>query len=290
MTVSAISIRARLMERSCNSIRTIATTLSDSPRLMVNESSIRRAQRFSCSIRAAGKSARVDILSPSATAQVARKFVEASHYLEHFSLHPHGHSLALIARGQPLTMGNWEGPVIQHGAGSRVRYRSAEWLCDGQRFVVLNDANGGERLEIHRADQSAQPEVIDRDLGRVVELRVSPASDLVALSNHRQELLLINLRDKKVRELDRSPFERIHGLAWSGDGRWIAYCYAGVRRASTFVSPIPNPVRFTTSPTTSASTVRRRSILRALSVFPRCARILSTLRLDAIRPRLSRER
>jgi len=169
----------------------------------------------------------VEIQSPAGTQQVARRFVEARDYLEHFSLHPRGESLALIARGQPLTMGNWEGAVIQHGSGSRVRYRAAEWLPDGERFVVLSDASGRERLEIHRADQNEAPVVIDGDLGRVIEMRVAPtpASNMVALSNHRQELLIIDLKTKKIRELDCSQADRISGLTWSADGRWLAYSY-----------------------------------------------------------------
>ncbi|HEY9773773.1 MAG TPA: PDZ domain-containing protein [Planktothrix sp.] len=200
---------------------------------------------------------KVEIVSPSATTQVARKFVDARWYLENFSLHPKGHSVALISRGQPLTMGNWEGAVIQHGAGSRVRYRNAEWLSDGERFVVVSDAGGQERIELHRADQTAQPQIIAGDFGRVVELRVSPASDMVALSNHRQELVVVDLATKKVKVIDRSPAERIGDLAWSPDGRWIAYAYAPLPSTTIIriadakggaVHDITNPVRADYSP------------------------------------------
>ncbi|HEY9720183.1 MAG TPA: PDZ domain-containing protein [Trichormus sp.] len=185
---------------------------------------------------AQGGSAKVEIDSPSATVQVARKFVEAKKHLEHFAPHPKGHSLAMISRGQPLTLGNWEGAVIQHGSGSQVRYRSIEWLHDGERFVVVNDSGGQERIEIHKADQSSPPQAIEGDFGRVVELRVSPASDVVALSNHRQELIVVDMHSKKLKKLDKSPAERIVDLAWSPDGRWVAYSFAP--RPSTFIIKI----------------------------------------------------
>lgn len=172
------------------------------------------------------ESRHIDIVSPSGNSQSARRFVEVNHYLEHFAPHPEGHSLALVGRGQPITMGNWEGAVIQHGSGSRVRYRGAEWLADGQRFVVISDANGQERLEVHRADQSEAPLKIDGSFGRVIEMRTSPASDMVALTNHRQELIVVDLKTKKVQNLDRSPADRITGINWSGDGQWIAYSFA----------------------------------------------------------------
>jgi len=207
---------------------------------------------------AAGGSVKINIDSPSTTQQVSRKFVEAKKYLEHFAPHPQGHSLALISRGQPLTLGNWEGAVIQHGAGSKVRYRHSEWLSDGERFAVVSDTGGQERIEIHRADQIAQPQIIDGDFGRVVELRTSPASDMVALTNHRQELIVVDLHSKKLRKLDHSPAERIVDLAWSPDGRWLAYSFA--TRSSTFiikiadtksgdVREVTDEVRIDTSPT-----------------------------------------
>src|SRR5262249_49709917 len=56
-------------------------------------------------------------------------------------------------------------------------------------------------------------------------LDVSPTGDLVALGNHRNQLLLVDLTQETPAavELDRSPFGRIDALAWAPDGRWIAY-------------------------------------------------------------------
>src|SRR5579883_714737 len=99
-----------------------------------------------------GTDKRLDVKTPASTPQMQRKFIDGREYLEHFSPHPEGHSLALIARGQPITMGNWEGAPIQHGRGSGVRYRFAEWLPDGKRFLVVNDVDGFERIELHTAD------------------------------------------------------------------------------------------------------------------------------------------
>ena len=79
---------------------------------------------------------------------------------------------------------------------------------------------------VHKADQSDVPKFVDGNFGRVIELRTSPATDVVALTNHRQEVIVVDLQSKKMRILDHSPTERIHGLAWSPDGRWLAYGFA----------------------------------------------------------------
>ena len=36
-------------------------------------------------------------------------------------------------------MGNWEGPVLQHGDADAVRRRLPRWLNDGKRVVVVED-------------------------------------------------------------------------------------------------------------------------------------------------------
>jgi tricorn protease len=173
------------------------------------------------------KSRKLDVQTPVTGHQSQRKFVECAAYLEHFAPHPEGHSLAVVARGQPLTFGNWEGAVVQHGSGSRGRSRNCEWLNDGKRIIFVNDSEGYERLEIHSIDQSQAPEKLTGlDLGRVLALTVSPAEDTICVTNHRHELLIINLVSKKLKVLDRSPAERIHSVSWSGDGRWLAYTFS----------------------------------------------------------------
>lgn len=172
-------------------------------------------------------STKIDVRVPVATGQIARRFVEAKGNIEHVSPHPEDHSLAMIVRGQPVTMPFWEDAPIQHGVGSSVRYRRCEWLNDGKRFVVISDADGRERLEIHWSDRLKETEILGGlDLGRSLELSVHPVEDMVAIANHRQELLLVDLKAKKVKIIDRSPAERLTGLAWSPDGRWLAYAWS----------------------------------------------------------------
>lgn len=179
-------------------------------------------------------SSRVSVAVPQMTRQRERRFVRSSDWFESYSPHPEGHSIALIARGQPLTTPNWDGHATQHGSGNRTRYRLIEWLRDGNRFVVLSDAPGFERLELHYADQSKPPIVItSQELGRVIELACdehgdnddTPKMSMVALANHRNELLLVDLESRKVQVIDKSPHGQIRDLSWAPDGQWLAYTY-----------------------------------------------------------------
>jgi tricorn protease len=176
---------------------------------------------------AADRVVRVDVAAPSPAQQTVRRFVDIADGLEHFAPSPDGTALALVSRGRPFTMPLWEEAVVEHGAGSRVRYRETEWLADGKRFVCVTDEGGTEHLEVRDARGESWPAVAtSEDIGRVTELAASPTANVVAVANHRNELLLVDLEERRVRVIDKSPASRIHDLAFSPDGRWLAYCAA----------------------------------------------------------------
>jgi tricorn protease len=60
--------------------------------------------------------------------------------------------------------------------------------------------------------------------------KTKPLPDLIAITNHRQEIWIIDLTKKSARLVDKSKNFRILGLSWSHDARWIAYGFAVGRR------------------------------------------------------------
>jgi tricorn protease len=173
---------------------------------------------------ASEKDSKLKIEYHSPRTQRNRKFVESSRYLEDYQPHPQGHALALTIRGKAFSMGNWEGPVVQHGEADGVRYRLARWLNDGKRFVAVSDAEGEETLEIHDAEGLTPPQrLTSLDIGRPIELLASPKADQILLSNHRNELIFVDLVSQQSRVIDKSGYEPISGFDWSPDGRWVAY-------------------------------------------------------------------
>jgi len=157
-----------------------------------------------------------------------RKFVEAARYLESYSLHPKGTALALNIRGKSFTMGNWEGPVLQQNAdpSEPLRTRLTAYLNDGNRVVAIADVDGTDYLEVHDLAAKTVERIDGFDLGRVRRVTVAPKSDEVLLSNHRNELLLADLKEKKLTLVDKSPAANIADAVWSPDGNWVAYGFA----------------------------------------------------------------
>ncbi|MCK4412978.1 MAG: PDZ domain-containing protein [Candidatus Eisenbacteria sp.] len=206
---------------------------------------------------AAGESRRLPVEVHSSRSQRQRKFI-AGGTLEDYDPHPDGHSLLLTVRGRSLAMGLWEGPATEFGTPWRGRHRLARWLNDGKRFVALTDEEGEEQLEIVTPGEKSARIDVGADIGRVLIMEVAPpppspeepagtrkkkgkkaakktprpkpAPDVIAITNHRQELFVIDLTAKRTRRIDHSPSDRIAGISWSPDARWLAYGFSVGRR------------------------------------------------------------
>lgn len=187
---------------------------------------------------ASGESRIVPVEWHAPAPQRGRRFVDAARYLDGGALHPSGNQLALTTRGKAFVMGAWAASVIQLGVSQGVRYRWPAFLPDGERLVLVHDAAGEERLCLGPVNAEEPPEDLgEMDLGRVLELVAAPFGDLVAIANHRHEVLIVDIAARTARVIDRSPTHALSGLAWSPDGAWLAYSRPLSRaRAAIFIA------------------------------------------------------
>lgn len=161
-----------------------------------------------------------------------RKFVDGAKYLEDYDPNANGSSLAVVSRGKSFTMASWEGSVIRQKGASEVRHRLTRWLADGKRIVLASDEGGEDHLEVHWSNGERSPKKIDVRLGRPMEMKVSPRRDEAVITNHRNELLWVDLKKQKARKIDQSRYAPIGGFNWSPDGNWVAYGFAKSIRCS----------------------------------------------------------
>jgi tricorn protease len=179
------------------------------------------------------KTQRVDIVYYTPRTQRNRKFVSPSRYLEDYDPNNNASAIALVNRGKSFSMANWEGYVVQHDAKDETRHRLVRWLNDGNRVVLASDDSGEDHLEVHWIDKIRGPKKLQGlDIGRPMEMKVSPVRDEVVLSNNRNEVILVNLSSGRMKKIDQSRYSVIDGFDWSPDGNWIAYSLAINKRVS----------------------------------------------------------
>ena len=164
----------------------------------------------------------VDVRLPSHRTQAARKFVTAADHLDTFALHPQGHSIAVTTRGKLASFPLWEGAVRQHGDDDSGRHRHGQWLDGGRTLVAIADGSGEERVVV---ESEGRRRTLPWNVGRVIAMRAAPRGHLVALSNHRNEVLIGDVATGALAIVDRSDSGRTEDLAWSPDAAWLAYSY-----------------------------------------------------------------
>ena len=179
-----------------------------------------------------GSVRRVSTETPSNAPETARRFVDAAELLETWAPSHDGTALALVSRGRAYTMPLWEEAVAEHPSTDAgrpddgARRRLLTWLHGDKRLAYVDDTGGFERIAIAPADQTGTVEYVTHDdVGVLHALAASPASARLAFATNRYELWLVD-EGAAPRRIDQSVGERIDDLAFSPDGRWLAYAWS----------------------------------------------------------------
>lgn len=159
----------------------------------------------------------VDIEVPGLA--VTDQEVSAVGNLRSVDLSPDGTRIAITVRGKALTVAARGGALRGHGQGAR--YRLLSWLDDDRLVAVASPGREAERLVVFESGVERALPV--GDIGVVTELRVCPLGERIAVATNRYELLTVAVADGETRLIARGEHDRARDLAWSPDGRWLAY-------------------------------------------------------------------
>ena len=91
----------------------------------------------------------------SSKIQTSRKYVNASNYLESYTLSNDKKFLNIVSRGKSFTFGSWNGSIHQHGIKDGVRYKHSQFCNDNKNLFIVSDRNNTENIELHSLSSSS---------------------------------------------------------------------------------------------------------------------------------------
>jgi tricorn protease len=148
---------------------------------------------------------------------------DPSDHLTSVHLHPHGSHVVLTARGRLFVAPVGAGRLVRLDHDDGVRFRDARFSADGSHVLALSDATG--ELEIVRlgADGLGEAEQLTDD-GTVLRFDPTPSPDgaWIAWTDNDLQLRVMRADGSDARRITTDE-EGVGDLAWSPDGRWLAY-------------------------------------------------------------------
>ena len=189
------------------------------------------------------KPVKLDIEVRTQRQRLARRFVPASRYLDSYDLSPDGSQIALVARGKAFCFPHWEGAVKELNVEDGVRHRLLRWGPQG--IYHVNDSSGEEEIGFFftrkggpelEAYQSLTSGI---DIGRVLDMGLSPNGKRLWFTNHRHQLYAMEVSDSYMKWLEspkkKKPaapqpilvaedrIARIGEACFSPDNEWLAF-------------------------------------------------------------------
>ncbi len=147
-------------------------------------------------------------------------YVTASH------LSPDGERVAVTARGQVFVAPKAQGRLVELPRAKAARQRDARFMPDGS-ILTISDETGETELWTLPADgvdvaTKARQVTTDSTVLRF-EGVPSPDGSKIASIDKDQRLWLVDVATRTSTLIDTDEFDLPGDLAWSADGKWLAY-------------------------------------------------------------------
>lgn len=152
------------------------------------------------------------------------QFVDASKFINSYSISPKAQRLAISARGDVFTVPVKEGITYNFTQSSGAFDRNVEWSPDGKYVAFLSDKEGEYDVFIMPADGSGEMKKLTSDAKSYkFAIKWSPDSKYILWSDKNMNLRYVNIATKEVTQVTHSLTWEIRDYNWSPDSRWICY-------------------------------------------------------------------
>jgi len=181
---------------------------------------------------ASGRSQMIPITLASDLDQLRENWVsDPWAYLTAAHLSNDGDRVALTARGRLFVAPVKGGRFVRASRKDSVRFRDAVFAPDGTSLIALSDESG--ELEFVRvpANGVGNDEALTKN-GAILRFQARPSPDgkWMAWSDNNRDLWVMNIATREMKKVSENR-DGIDGMAWSPDGRWLAFV---MQAANTF--------------------------------------------------------
>jgi tricorn protease len=191
---------------------------------------------------ASGNAAEIRITRVGAPAGPAAEHLRLTNGFQDLALSPDGKKVAFAARGEIFAASAKDGGDAARVTMTAAPEARAAWSPDSRRLVYSSERSGPARLFAYDFTSGKETQLTTDGDGDYAA-RFSPDGKSIAFVRGGMELRVLDVEAKKERSLARGliadPLNLGHPLAWSPDGKWIAFFNAGAR-GFTNVAVVPS--------------------------------------------------
>lgn len=189
-----------------------------------------------------GKAAPVSIERVGAPAGAGTRHLSLTSEFQDLALSPDGKKVAFVAHGEVFAASSKDGGDAQRISRTPANETEVEWSPDSRQLLYISDRGGP--WHIFEYDFASGEEKQLTSGGSDINARYSPDGKQIAFERDGKELRALDLATKQEKTLatgylDREPGRRGDDvLAWSPDGKWIAY-FADASRSFRNINVVP---------------------------------------------------
>ncbi|MBK9272588.1 MAG: PD40 domain-containing protein [Saprospiraceae bacterium] len=179
---------------------------------------------------------RVNIQIKEDMSEGRNKWINAKDNIYSFDISPDGNRMVFSARGEIFTVPSKNGPTRNLTQSSGAHDRSVAWSPNGEFIAFVSDRSGEDEVYIQKSDGSEKMEQLTfQSKNYKYDPVWSPDGSKLMYSDRNQNLYIINVKEKKEKQIFQSDVFELRNYTWSPDSRFVCFTNP-VRKGKTVVN------------------------------------------------------